>query len=207
VAKEFVIFDLDGTLCDSSLVIAGAVNHVREALGLEPMDSETIIKNINNTSINPSKFFYNSDTISPVHSNLFLEFYHANQDRLMRLYDGVEELLRELKTRGYLLAVATNAYRAVTLKSLKSLGVYELFDEVISADDVKEPKPSPEMLLTLLKKRDIPKEKALFIGDGERDMLSAKRAGIDFILINWGFNSYQDAVSSIGELRERIFSL
>jgi len=202
--KNLAIFDLDGTIQDSSLVIAGAINYVREALDLAPMDTQKIIQNINNPSINQSLFFYESQRFSPVHHNLFLEFYNQNQDRLIRVYDGIDELLRELKSKGCALAVATNAYKSVTIKSLKALGILELFDEVVCGDEVVEAKPSPEMLIKILKSLKKSPDEAIFIGDGERDLLASKRAKIEFILINWGFNSYKDAVGSIEELRERL---
>ena len=202
--KTLAIFDLDGTIQDSSMVIVGAVNYVREALGLKPMDTQKIIENINNHSINPAEFFYESKSFSPVHHNLFLEFYNQNQDRLIRVYDGIEELLKELKSKGCALAVATNAYRNVTIKSLKSMGILELFDEVVCGDDVVEAKPSPQMLIKILNSLKKSPQEAIFIGDGERDLLASKRAGIDFILINWGFTNYKNAVNSVDELRERL---
>ncbi len=202
--KNLAIFDLDGTIQDSSLVIAGAINYVREALDLAPMDTQKIIQNINNPSINQSLFFYESQRFSPVHHNLFLEFYNQNQDRLIRVYDGIDELLRELKSKGCALAVATNAYKSVTIKSLKALGILELFDEVVCGDEVVEAKPSPEMLIKILKSLKKSPDEAIFIGDGERDLLASKRAKIEFILINWGFNSYKDAIESVDKLKAEL---
>jgi phosphoglycolate phosphatase len=202
--KTLAIFDLDGTIQDSSLAIVGAVNHVRKALGLDPMEEEIIIKNINNTSINQAKFFYESNSFSPVHSNLFLEFYHQNQDNLIRVYNGVKELLEELKANGCTLAIATNAFRSTVIKSLKKMDILDLFDEVVCGDDVIEAKPSPEMLEKILKSLKKSPKEAIFIGDGERDLLAAKRANVDFIMVNWGFSNYKNAINSVEELKKEL---
>jgi phosphoglycolate phosphatase len=95
--KSLIIFDLDGTIQDSSLIISGAVNYVREALGLEPMEEEIIIKNINNRDIEPAKFFYDSKKFSVVHQNLFLEFYENSRSRLLKVYDGLDRVIFKLK--------------------------------------------------------------------------------------------------------------
>jgi phosphoglycolate phosphatase len=202
--KTLAIFDLDGTIQDSSMVIVGSVNHVRKALGLEPMDEENIIENINNISINQAEFFYNSKSFSPTHHNLFVEFYNQNQDKLIRVYEGIDILLKELKAKGCTLAIATNAYRSVTLKSLKALGILELFDEVVCGDDVVEAKPSAQMLNKILKSLGKTPQEAIFIGDGERDLIASKRANIDFLLVNWGFNSYKNAINSVDELKSKL---
>jgi len=89
------------------------------------------------------------------------------------------------------------------------LGLLKFFDEVICGDDVINPKPEPEMLLKLLKKLNKKAEEALFIGDGERDLIASKRAGIDFILVNWGFSNYsrdREVVNDVKSLREKIIN-
>ena len=198
--KKLIIFDMDGTLVDSSEVIVGAINHVRCHLGLPPMDKRTILDAVNDPTIDAPKFFYNAKAFLPKHEALFSNFYTQNHDKLLRLYDAVEPLLKRLKERNKNLAVATNAYRKSTLESLKHLKIDDYFDCVVCYDDVKEGKPHPEMLYMAMSHLGANSRETLFIGDSIRDELAAKRADIDFLKVGWGFSEEKESVDDIASL-------
>ena len=203
--KELIIFDMDGTLVNSSITIANAINYVREQLGFEPMDPEYILERVNDHTINPAQVFYHTKTFERDHERWFSEYYTRNHDKELVLYDGIKELLEALKHKGYKLAVATNAYRRSTIESLTHLGIYVYFDAIACYDDVYKGKPYPDMLFKLLEELKVAKEDALFIGDGPRDEQAAKRAGIDYIMVDWGFTEHDSdkrVVHSVEELRK-----
>ncbi|MCF6206967.1 MAG: HAD family hydrolase [Sulfurovum sp.] len=203
--KELIIFDMDGTLVNSSITIANAINYVRKQLGFEPMDAAYILSKVNDHTINPAQLFYHTKTFERDHERWFSEYYTRHHDKELVLYNGIEALLQELKHKGFKLAVATNAYRRSTIESLTHLGIYVYFDAIACYDDVHKGKPYPDMLLKLLKELNVPKEKALFIGDGPRDEQAAKRAGIDYIMVDWGFTDHAEdkkVVTSVEELRK-----
>jgi len=203
--KKLIIFDMDGTLVDSSLTIANAINNVREKLSLAPMDEAEILDKVNDPNLNPAVYFYETEQFTPEHEQWFSEYYTQNHEKELRLYEGIEELLNKLKAKGYLLALATNAYRNSTLESLKHLNLMETFDSVVCFDDVKRGKPNPAMLLKILEDLHVSNEEALFIGDGERDMLAAKAANIDYIMVNWGFSEYtENVIESVEALEQKI---
>jgi phosphoglycolate phosphatase len=202
--KTLIIFDMDGTLVNSSVTIANAINYVRRQLGFEPMDTELILSKVNDPTINPAQFFYHAPKFAHDHERWFSEYYTRNHDRELVLYDGIKELLEELRHRGFKLAVATNAYRRSTIESLTHLGIYVMFDAIACYDDVYKGKPYPDMLLKLLDELKVGKEEALFIGDGPRDEQAAKRAGIDYIMVDWGFTDHapdQKVIRSVAKLR------
>jgi phosphoglycolate phosphatase len=201
VKKRLAIFDMDGTLVDSSLAIANAINFVRERLGLLPLDPALIVSKVNDPHLNAAEYFYETERFEPRHEEWFAEYYSAHHHRELLLYDGVRELLEWLKERGCLLALATNAYRRSTLETLRHLEIEDYFDAVASYDDVPRGKPAPDMLLRILEELGCRREEALFIGDGHRDALAAEAAGIDFILVEWGFSEHGDAVESVEALR------
>ena len=205
--KSLVIFDMDGTLVDSSGVIAGAINYVRENLMLPAMSKEKIVANINNHSIDPLAYFYNLKKFDPMCEKWFSEFYSKNHDAHLALYEGISDILEFLSSKKIKMAVATNAYRRSTLESLRHLGIYDYFDALSCYDDVGEGKPSPKMLEMILDDLQIDLTKALFIGDGERDAMAAKRAKMDYIMVEWGFSSHKDAVSSTRELQEKLSAI
>jgi len=193
---------MDGTLQDSSPAIANAINFVRERLGLKPLDAGEIIRRVNDPHINAAEYFYETDHFQVRHEEWFSEYYSRHHMEQIRLYEGIRDLLEWLKSRGCLLAVATNAYRRSTIESLEHLGISDYFDAVASYDDVPRGKPAPDMLLKILNELKVEPEEALFIGDGPRDAMAAEAAGIDFLMVNWGFSDHHEAIETVEELRQ-----
>ncbi len=206
-SKKLVIFDMDGTLVDSSLTIVNAINYVRSKLSLAPLSREVILTKVNDPKLNPALFFYETDEFTPQQEEWFSKYYTNNHEKELQLYDGIEELLKELKERGYLLAIATNSYRSSTLESLNHLNILDYFSSIACYDDVGRGKPAPDMLEKNLKDTNVKSEEAIFVGDSERDMIAAKRLNMDYIMINWGFSDYEDAIHSIDKLKEKILEL
>ncbi len=204
---ELIIFDMDGTLVNSSITIANAINYVRKQLGFEPMDTQMILSKVNDPTINPAQFFYHAKTFARDHERWFSEYYTHHHDKELVLYDGIRDLIEALREEGYKLAVATNAYRKSTIESLTHLGIYVLFDAIACYDDVRQGKPYPDMLLKLLDELHIPKEKALFIGDGPRDAQAADNADIDYLMVDWGFTEHPsdlEVIRSVDALKEKL---
>ena len=177
------IFDMDGTLVDSSKTLANAINYVRGKLNLNPLDDELILKQINNPNCNLPKFFYEVDKLEDIHEQWFSQYYSKNHDKELILFNGAKEMLEELKSKGIKLAIATNAYRKSTLEALKHLKIDKYFDDIVCFDDVKNGKPHPDMLLYLLNKNNLMPKEAIFIGDSDRDKLAAKAANIKYLSV------------------------
>jgi len=203
-AKKLIIFDMDGTLVNSSITIANAINYVRANLGFVPMESDHILKLVNDHTINPAQTFYHAEAFDKDHEKWFSEYYTKNHDKELALYSGVKEMLVSLKEHGYRLAVATNAYRGSTIESLTHLDVYEIFDGIACYDDVLQGKPHPDMLYKLLDALDVKEDEAIFIGDGPRDEMAAKEAKMDYIMVDWGFTEHTDAVRTVEELKQML---
>ncbi len=195
---------MDGTLVDSSITIVNAINHVRSKLSLEPLDKELILTKVNDPELNPALFFYETQEFSSEQEQWFSEYYTDNHEKELQLYDGIEELLITLKEKGYLFAIATNAYRGSTLESLGHLNIVDYFSSIACYDDVGRGKPAPDMLEKNLKDVNLEAKDAIFIGDSERDLMAANALEMDYIMINWGFSDYEDALHSIDKLQEKI---
>ena len=202
--KKVVIFDMDGTLVDSSLTIVNAINFVRSNLDLAPLETELILEKVNDPELNPAEYFYEVDDFTPQHEAWFSQYYTENHEKELQLYLGITALLNNLKEKGLKLAVATNSYRGSTIESLSHLKILEQFESLACYDDVGRGKPAPDMLEKNLKDLKIEAKDAIFIGDSERDMLASKSANIEYIMINWGFSDYEDAIHSIDELEKAI---
>jgi phosphoglycolate phosphatase len=205
--KKLVIFDMDGTLVDSSITIVNAINYVRSKLSLEELDKELILRKVNDPELNPALFFYETEEFSSEHEQWFSEYYTDNHEKELELYVGIEALLKELQEKGYKLAVATNAYRGSTLESLRHLNVLDYFSSIACYDDVGRGKPAPDMLEKNLEDVELKAQNAIFVGDSERDLMAANTMKMDYIMINWGFSDYEDAIHTVDELKEKILEL
>ena len=203
-SQKLVIFDMDGTLVDSSLTIVNAINYVRSKLDLSALEEKLILTKVNDPELNPALFFYETENFSEEQEAWFSEYYTNNHEKELRLYDGIEEFLKTLKAKGYLMAVATNAYRGSTLESLGHLNILDYFSSIACYDDVGRGKPAPDMLEKNLEETKIEVQNAIFVGDSERDLMAANTMKMSYIMINWGFSDYEDAIHSVETLKEKI---
>ena len=202
--KKVIIFDMDGTLVNSSITIANAINYVRKNLGFESMEEEKILRLVNDHSINPAEVFYHAQTFDKDHEKWFSEYYSKHHSHELVLYNGIYELLETLKAKGYKLAIATNAYRVSAIESLEHLKILPLFSSVMCADDVPQAKPSPKMLYEILEQLEATPSEAIFIGDGPRDKEAGESANIDYLMVDWGFTQHSNAILTVDELAEKL---
>lgn len=98
------------------------------------------------------------------------------------LYEGIEAVLARLKTEHKKLALITATDREVIDLVLAHHSLVDMFDLVITANDVSEHKPSPEGILFALKTFGVHKDAAVMLGDSDKDLGAAKNAGIDSVL-------------------------
>lgn len=98
------------------------------------------------------------------------------------LFKGVEDALKGLKTAGVRLAIATNDRRADAEETMRAIGVLDLFDAVVGADDVESPKPSPDMVLLACERCGCPPSRAVCFGDSTTDMMAGRAAGVRAVI-------------------------
>ncbi len=204
-AHTHLIFDMDGTLVDSSAVLCNTINYVRGHLGLAPMEEAAILRGINDTSIHAPSYFYGVQEYAREHLIWFQEYYRAHHRTQTRLYPGIEALLSRLKEAGLTLTVATNAYRSLAQQLLFVHEIERYFDLLVCGDEVEHPKPDPQMLMLIMEYYALPKTRFLLIGDAPKDLEAARRAGIDAVAVDWGFGGVEEGetIGSIASL-ERI---
>lgn len=202
---RLIMFDMDGTLINSGFAITNSINYVRENLGLEELERNFILEKLNEPDINSAEFFYGTKEFTPKQTKLFEEYYDKHCLSDLVLYDGIAKLIDDLKD-DFKLAVATNANSLYARRMLNHVGIGENFSTILGYDSVKNPKPHPEMVNKILNKYSVSNTNAQMIGDSHKDIIAATKAGVDSVLVNWGFSNHEkDAIETIEQLEEKIY--
>jgi len=182
-----IVFDLDGTLIDSSRDIWRSINLALKELGLPGVDLEQVKREI---GPGPSAFIRSilSDGRLDVADKLLEVYegvYSRNCTQETKLYPGVKEVLEYLTP--YKLALTTNKPRFIADKILNHFDLAGRFRVVLGPEDVVKLKPDPEMILKALDSLDEPPEKAMVIGDTPFDIIAGKRAGTITCGVTYGY--------------------
>lgn len=198
--SKIVIFDMDGTLINSSKDMTSTINYVRKTnYNLEPLDSEFVTTNINMKNENLAKIFYGVDEYSQKDHDLFHKHYIDECILNSHLYDGISELLETLLSHNLKLSLATNASTIFASRMSKHLKISHYFDYIVGADRVQNSKPHPDMLNLILDSygynRDI--QSAFMVGDSLKDIEAATSANITPVFASWGFTSLKDVEHTI----------
>ncbi|WP_419764881.1 MAG: HAD family hydrolase [Arcobacter sp.] len=202
---KLIMFDMDGTLINSGSMIANTINYVRGNLGFELLEKNIILEKVNDPNISSSEFFYGTKHFTEEQGKLFETYYYENCLTDLEIYDGIKELLEDLKS-DYIFTVATNANSEFANRMLNHLELGNYFKTIVGYNDVLKPKPHPEMVYKILEDINTTKEKSLLVGDSHKDIQAAKSAGVDSILVNWGFSNHKEnAIETIKELEDKIF--
>lgn len=185
-----VIFDLDGTLLDTLPDIKENINLMLERFGYRERSYAEIRKFIGCGARNLVKDSIGV-SLSERELDERLEYYNkiytASSSPRTGLFDGVSEMLSELKKRGFKLAVLTNKPQATTDRVIKEHLSEVEFDIVVGQRNGIKIKPDKEAALSILKLLGVSPENAYMVGDGETDALTAINAGINGISVLWGY--------------------
>ena len=184
---KLVIFDMDGTLIDSSNVIANTINYVRTNIKLPKLNKDTILTQVNNPHINPAEFFYGTKKFTQKQIELFSEYYDKHCIDDIKIYDGINNLLENLSKK-YILSIATNAFSNFAKKMLIHLKISKYFSYIVGRDMVNNPKPDPDIILKIINHFNIEKKYIVLVGDSLKDYYAANKAGIKTILVDWGLS-------------------
>jgi len=183
-AQKAVVFDLDGTLVDSvELIIISFQHAIREVLGREISREESIVW-VGRPLREQMEHF------SPEHAEelvaVYRAFNHREHDRMLKLYDGILNLLDALLKAGVNLGLVTSKSRYTTQMAFDLTGIESYFDASICADESPGNKPSPEPILTCLEQLRVEPADAAYVGDSPSDMQAAHAAGVRAIAVTWG---------------------
>ena len=189
---ELIIFDLDGTLIDSSEDIAWAVNKTLKQMGFDEFSYQAIKERIGwgvkmlLEKVLPKE---KQDLLEEARS-IFMGYYSDHLLVKSKLYPGVMDILNHFKNKK--LAVATNKPFNLTEKILDGLNISGYFKKVVGGDGVQNKKPSPEAIEIILRELRVSPEKSIFVGDSLIDIEAGKKAGVMTIGAAYGFRGRRE---------------
>lgn len=189
--KKLFIFDLDGTLADAYQAIEKSLNFTRAKFANKPVSYQVIKKNVGNGDKNFIKTFFSKPQADEA-LRVYRQHHKKSLKKYSRLKPYARMLLYRLRRRKKNLAIASNRPSYYTNIILRSLDIKKYFDCVLCADQIKSLKPNPKILNKILKKFKLKKEAAVYIGDMDVDLETARRARMDVIFVVGGSSTIRD---------------
>ena len=186
---KVIIFDFDGTLCDTRSNIIIAFRATMEHLGLEMRDEETCGATIGLTLRDGFKSMYPDfdDAKIDYCVETYREIFAERRKELMPdLFPGVKETLEALRKRGYRMTIATSRLTDSLMLFMRHHGIDHYFEYAVGSDSVTHHKPHPEPALKTLAALNIAPSEAIMVGDMPVDIAMAHNAGIRAIGVDYG---------------------
>lgn len=179
--KLNLIFDLDGTLIDSSRGVVESVNYALEKVSQPTQPAERIKKYIGC----PLDQMFADFTDQP-YDNLLEHFRHKAATAVVETAEsllGVDKTLKTLHEVGYVMGIATTKIRSLVDDILIRLGWTDIFVAVSGGDEVPQVKPAPDIFLLTLERMGVAADRTIVIGDTVNDVLGARAAGLPVIAV------------------------
>lgn len=188
---DTVIFDLDGTLLNTLEDLKDSVNAVMRTHDYPERTLEEVRGFVGNGIRKLMERAVPKEVAEDEFETVFDEFrtYYTGHCQIRtRAYDGIEQLLKRLKEAGYAMAIVSNKNQdAVT--ELHQIYFKEAIRTAIGQNEGIQKKPAPDTVFWALKELKKEPAHALYVGDSEVDLLTAQNAGMDCILVTWGFRT------------------
>ncbi|MCP3942270.1 MAG: HAD-IA family hydrolase [Desulfobacteraceae bacterium] len=195
-----VIFDCDGVLFDTAIANRKFYDEVLVSFDKPELTQEQFI-NVHMMTVEMAikYLFPEKDDLKEVFACL-QQIGYAKFIPHMKMEDGLLGLLKKLKGNGFVRGIATN--RTNTMEQvLKDNDLESYFEVVVTASDVKNPKPDPEQLLKIMDSFNLNPWEVIFIGDSEYDQKAAQRAGTWFVAFKHPELAADVNVDAMGEIQ------
>ena len=191
---KYLLFDLDGTLTDPALGITNSVIYALHKFDIEVSDRSALYKFIGPPLKESFKIYYGfSDGQSDLAVQYYREYFKKYGMFENKVYDGIQDLLLQLKSKGKSLIVATSKPEAFANKILQHFNLYDYFDFVAGATMNNSRNKKADIIQYALENCNISeKSSAVMIGDREHDIIGAKENGLDSIGVLFGYGTYDE---------------
>lgn len=222
IAAEYsaVVFDLDGTLADTAHDIREALVRALAAEKLPPVDLASVRLMIGGGPrllVKRALHRLGVDTESSLVERLTAAFhreYKGQNNKLSKLFNGVESTLHQLHAAGIRIGLCSNKPDDLCRMLTRNFSLGRYFDEILGSGDELPKKPDPAPLLRIIERLGVSTDDTLYVGDSATDVATARAAGVPVMLVSYGYTlrapgqlGADAVIDSIGELvRPRPFA-
>ncbi len=187
MALKNLLFDLDGTLVDTTDLILSSYRESVSKLVETPPTDEEILKGFG------TPLTQQLDRLFPTLRSrmdevivLWKDAQERLHDKLIKPFPGTADVLRELKRRGHPMGVVTSKERVQAERDMELYGLVEFVDVIVCWDDTSNHKPHPEPILKGMELLAVRPEETLYVGDSLHDMKAGREAGAKVAAAMWG---------------------
>ena len=184
-----IIFDLDGTLLNTLEDLADSTNYALTESGLPVRTIEEIRHFVGNGVELLIKRAVEGKLEKKEEEKclaVFKQHYKENMNNKTKPYDGILELIRALLIKEYRIAIVSNKFDSA-VKELNNIYFEGLFPVALGASDTIAKKPAPDSVFKALKQLGASEKNAIYMGDSDVDVMTAKNSGLPFVGVTWGF--------------------
>ena len=183
-APRAVIFDMDGTLADTFPLVVAAWNAAMSGHAGRTFSAEEVIARFGV----PDPAMIRREVPAEM-GDQCVEIYHQHYEQqhadLARAFDGIADMLAAIKGRGLPTGVMTGKGKRSAVITLAALGWENMFDVVVTGEDVERQKPDPQGLFIVCGKLGVTPRDCVFVGDSPADIGAGKNAGMRTIVAGW----------------------
>ena len=196
--KPYIIFDFDGTIANTNnIIIASWQSTFRHFLGHE-LPVREIEATFCETLYDTVDRLIPGESVDEVVAH-YRNYQDTHQEEYrVYVFEGVRELMEELKVRGYKIGVATSRTLNSFSKYMHDLGMEGFVDEAVTMEDVTLHKPHSESVDKVLEKFGASADEAIMIGDTKYDIGCANNAGVESVLVGWSHYVDEEAMAANG---------
>lgn len=192
--KKAIVFDLDGTLLNTLEDLCDSTNFALEKCGFPKRSLGEVRRFVGNGIRKLIERAVPETAEEPAIAEcyeIFCEHYKGNMENKTAEYDGISDMLEALYQAGYKMAIVTNkADFAAQVLCSRLFGNY--IHTVVGSVDARPNKPAPDGVYYALEQMGVKKSEAVFVGDSEVDIETAKNAEMDAVGVLWGFRDAAD---------------
>ena len=187
---ECILFDLDGTLADTSIDMCNALNKVLTKYKFKNVDCSGLKTHISKGAVGIIDYasVINQRSIdSSLLRSEFLQEYSENTFIYTKMIDGMEKLLEHIEKNNIKWGIVTNKHSKYVNKILEGFALSNRVKCLVTGDMLQETKPNPEGLLLAANILNVNLNDTIYVGDDERDIIAGKNAGMKTVAADFGF--------------------
>lgn len=191
--NTIIIFDMDGTILNTLEDLTDSCNYILQKYNYPLRTIEEIRSFVGNGIPKLIERAFgnraNCDLLKTA-TKEFIDYYEEHSTIKTSPYEGIIELIKKLKSDGFVIAVNTNKIETAAI-DLCDKYFPNLFDIISGSKEGLPPKPAPDGIFEILKKANISQDNAIFIGDSDVDLQTGFNANLEVIGVSWGFKGYE----------------